>query len=128
MDRLEDTPRLVSDGLAIFELTQADCPRVIDIFTAVLLPVSNRFRTIRLEEFPASSGVFVPIMYIEHIIGSNSISKGITPISTVQPVPAPFSTNELTNSKTNDGGNNQKLILFNLGKLISTAPICTGTK
>jgi hypothetical protein len=47
---------------------------------------------------------------------------------TVQPVPAPFSTNELTNSNTNDGGNNQKLILFNLGKLISTAPICTGTK
>jgi hypothetical protein len=42
---------------------------------------------------------------------------------TVQPVPAPFSTKELTNSRTSEGGNNQNEILFNLGKLISTAPI-----
>lgn len=85
--------------------------------------MSNRFRAITREEFPASSGVFVAIMYREHIIGSNSISKGTTPISTVQPVPAPFSTKALTNNKTNEGGSNQKLMLFNLGKLISTAPI-----
>jgi hypothetical protein len=47
---------------------------------------------------------------------------------TVHPVPAPFSTSELTNNNTNEGGSNQKLILFNLGKAISTAPICTGTR
>jgi hypothetical protein len=33
----------------------------------------------------------------------------------VHPVPAPFSTNALSNSKINEGGNNQKLILFNRG-------------
>jgi hypothetical protein len=47
---------------------------------------------------------------------------------TVQPVPAPFSTNELTNNSISEGGNNQKEILFNLGKAISGAPICTGNK
>lgn len=30
-------------------------------------------------------------------------------------LPAPFSTNALNKSKINDGGNNQKLTLFNLG-------------
>jgi len=46
---------------------------------------------------------------------------------TVQPVPAPPSTKlELTNN-VNAGGNNQKLILFNLGKAISGAPIINGT-
>lgn len=34
---------------------------------------------------------------------------------TVQPVPAPFSTNELSNNRSKAGGNNQKEILFNLG-------------
>jgi hypothetical protein len=42
---------------------------------------------------------------------------------TVQPVPTPDSTNELNNNKINEGGNNQKLILFNRGKAISGAPI-----
>jgi len=37
---------------------------------------------------------------------------------TVHPVPAPFSTNELTSSNISEGGNNQKEILFNLGKAI----------
>jgi len=35
----------------------------------------------------------------------------------VHPVPAPFSTNALSNNKINEGGNNQKLMLFNLGNL-----------
>ena len=47
---------------------------------------------------------------------------------TVQPVPAPDSTNELDRRRINDGGNNQKLILFNRGNAISTAPINKGTK
>ena len=34
-------------------------------------------------------------------------------------VPAPFSTNALNNNKIKEGGNNQKLILFNLGKAIN---------
>ena len=43
-------------------------------------------------------------------------------------MPAPFSTNELTNNKINEGGNNQKLILFNRGKAISGLPNKIGTK
>jgi len=46
---------------------------------------------------------------------------------TVQPVPAPTSTIADDNNKINAGGNNQKLILFNLGKAISGAPIIIGT-
>ena len=34
-------------------------------------------------------------------------------------IPAPFSTNELTNNKISEGGSNQKLILFSLGKAIN---------
>ena len=47
---------------------------------------------------------------------------------TVHPVPTPDSTNELNNSKINEGGNNQKLILFNRGKAISGLPNKIGTK
>lgn len=46
----------------------------------------------------------------------------------LKPVPAPDSTKELDSSKINEGGSNQKLMLFNLGKAISTAPISKGTK
>ena len=46
---------------------------------------------------------------------------------TVQPVPTPPSTILDTNSKINDGGSNQNLILFIRGKLISGAPIKRGT-
>ncbi len=46
---------------------------------------------------------------------------------TVQPVPAPDSTKVELNNKIKDGGNNQKLILFILGKAISGAPIIKGT-
>jgi hypothetical protein len=46
---------------------------------------------------------------------------------TVQPVPAPTSTKAEDNNNKNAGGNNQKLILFNLGKAISGAPIIKGT-
>jgi hypothetical protein len=46
---------------------------------------------------------------------------------TVQPVPTPASTNEDETNKINEGGNSQKLMLFNLGKDISQAPIIRGT-
>jgi len=46
---------------------------------------------------------------------------------TVQPVPAPVSTNDDDNNRINDGGNNQKLILFKRGNAISGAPIINGT-
>ena len=46
---------------------------------------------------------------------------------TVQPVPAPTSTNALLKSNNRDGGNNQKLILFKRGNAISGAPIIIGT-
>jgi len=47
---------------------------------------------------------------------------------TVHPVPAPLSIKALTNNKISEGGNNQKLTLFNLGKAISGLPSNTGTK
>jgi hypothetical protein len=46
---------------------------------------------------------------------------------TVQPVPAPNSTNEEVNKRNSDGGNNQNEILFKRGKAISGAPIISGT-
>jgi len=45
---------------------------------------------------------------------------------TVQPVPAPAPTSEEQINKVNDGGNNQKLKLFNRGNAISGAPIIKG--
>jgi hypothetical protein len=45
----------------------------------------------------------------------------------VHPVPAPFSEYKDINKNVNDGGNNQKLILFNLGNAMSGAPIISGT-
>lgn len=46
---------------------------------------------------------------------------------TVQAVPTPPSTKLEANSKINEGGSNQKLILFNRGNAISGAPIIKGT-
>jgi len=46
----------------------------------------------------------------------------------VQPVPAPPSAKPDIISNNKDGGNNQKLKLFNLGNAISGAPINIGTK
>lgn len=46
----------------------------------------------------------------------------------VQPVPGPPSQKGDTNSRSNDGGSNQKLKLFNLGNAISGAPIKIGMK
>lgn len=46
---------------------------------------------------------------------------------TVQPVPAPPSTKLDVTNNNNDGINSQKLMLFNLGKAISGAPIIKGT-
>lgn len=45
---------------------------------------------------------------------------------TVHPVPAPTSTMEDNNNNKNEGGNNQKLKLFNRGKAISGAPNIKG--
>jgi len=45
----------------------------------------------------------------------------------VHPVPTPASVNIDANNNSNDGGNNQKLILFILGKAMSGAPIIKGT-
>ena len=45
---------------------------------------------------------------------------------TVHPVPAPASTPEEANSRRNDGGSSQKLILFIRGNAISGAPIIRG--
>jgi hypothetical protein len=47
---------------------------------------------------------------------------------TVHPVPAPASTKVEEIRRNKEGGSNQKLILFILGKAISGAPIIKGTK
>ena len=44
----------------------------------------------------------------------------------VQPVPAPHSTQKLKYNNKKDGGSNQKLKLFNLGNAISGAPNIIG--
>ena len=46
---------------------------------------------------------------------------------TVHPDPTPASTSEDDTSKIRDGGNNQKLMLFKRGNVISQAPIIIGT-
>jgi hypothetical protein len=46
---------------------------------------------------------------------------------TVHPVPTPDSTKVDNTNKVNDGGSNQKDILFILGNAISGAPIIIGT-
>lgn len=46
---------------------------------------------------------------------------------TVHPVPAPASTVEDASSRRNDGGSNQKLMLFMRGNAMSGAPIIRGT-
>lgn len=46
---------------------------------------------------------------------------------TVQPVPAPLSTNPPVNRSVKEGGSSQNLILFIRGKAISGAPIIKGT-
>jgi len=53
---------------------------------------------------------------------ANALKGGYT----VHPVPAPSPTKLDANNKVNDGINNQKLKLFNLGKAISGAPIING--
>lgn len=45
---------------------------------------------------------------------------------TVQPVPAPFSTAVDEIRRSNEGGSNQNLILFNRGKAMSGAPSMSG--
>lgn len=52
----------------------------------------------------------------------------ITYYSGTGKVPAPFSTKELIKSNNNEGGSNQKEILFNLGNAISGLPQCIGKK
>lgn len=47
---------------------------------------------------------------------------------TVHPVPAPLSINTDAMTHTSAGGKHQKLILFNLAKLMSTPPIIIGKK
>jgi hypothetical protein len=47
---------------------------------------------------------------------------------TVQPVPQPCSTKLLASRRANEGGSNQKLMLFSLGNAMSTAPMSKGTQ
>jgi hypothetical protein len=66
---------------------------------------------------------------IGKFLASSEVLKLLMPTIriTVHPVPAPPSTKLEVINKVNDGGNNQKLILFNRGNAISGAPIINGT-
>lgn len=124
-DLLKGTSCIISDEL-VNVLTQADCPRVIDFITVVLLQLTSI--QFRVKEFPASNEVFFPIMNTDIIIGSNNIPEDIISSFIVQPVPTPFSTKALNTNKISEGGSNQNEILFSLGKAISGAPQCIGKK
>ena len=124
-DLLKGTSCIISDEL-VNVLTQADCPRVIDFITVVLLQLTSI--QFRVKEFPASNEVFFPIMNTDIIIGSNNIPEDIISSFIVHPVPTPFSTKALNTNKISEGGSNQNEILFSLGKAISGAPQCIGKK
>jgi hypothetical protein len=111
-DLLKGTSCIISDEL-VNVLTQADCPRVIDFITVVLLQLTSI--QFRVKEFPASNEVFFPIMNTDIIIGSNNIPEDIISSFIVQPVPTPFSTKALNTNKISEGGSNQNEILFSLG-------------
>ena len=73
--------------------------------------------------------MLVVSQHISHI--TTSFARNPTKLAhggyTVQPVPAPPSTNDEPNNNIIAGGNNQNDILFNLGNAISGAPIINGT-
>jgi len=98
----------LNNKVQVFSVSQADCPQVTGIITALII-TSSQFR---IEEVPASNGI------VNVIIKTNIIINNSCIFQTVHPVPGPFSTKALNKSNNSEGGNNQKEMLFNLGKAI----------
>jgi hypothetical protein len=91
-------------------------------FTRIFKTVTIKFIEPKIDEIPAKCKLKIAHS-IEPPECENIPDKGGY---IVQPVPAPISTTDDHINKKNDGINNQKLILFNLGNAISGAPIIKG--
>ena len=81
--------------------------------------MSSQFR---IEDFPAYSEIYALLFRLAVLDSSNIQQNNVNSIplrDTVQPVPAPFSTNALASSRIREGGSSQNEILFNRGKAIN---------
>lgn len=89
----------------------------------ILITVEIKFTAPRIEEIPAKWSLKIAKSTEDPPWAILEDRGGYT----VHPVPAPFSTILLINSKESDGGRSQNLILFIRGKAISGAPNIRGT-
>jgi hypothetical protein len=89
----------------------------------MLIIVVIKFTAPRIDEAPAKCNLKID-KSIEDPAWAIAAERGGY---TVHPVPAPLSTIPPDNSKVNDGGKSQNLILFIRGNAISGAPIINGT-
>jgi len=85
--------------------------------------VTIKFIAPAIEEVPAKCRLKIAMSTEAPLWPAKLANGGYT----VQPVPTPTSIKLEVNKQANDGGNNQKLKLFNLAKAISGAPINIGT-
>jgi len=86
----------------------------------IFITVAIKFMAPKIEDIPAICRL--------NIAKSTDASEAIADNGgyTVHPVPAPAPVTLDSNNRLNDGGNNQKLKLFSLGKAISGPPIIRG--
>ena len=89
--------------------------------TLIFIIVARKFMAPPIDDIPAKCKL--------NIAKSTEESEFIADKGgyTVHPVPAPAPTEQESNNNKKDGGNNQKLKLFNLGNAISGLPIIKGT-
>ena len=85
--------------------------------------VTIKFIAPAIEEIPAKCKLNIAKSIELPVCPANPASGGYT----VHPVPTPPSTILEIIKQESDGGNNQKLKLFNLGNAMSGAPIRIGT-
>jgi hypothetical protein len=92
-------------------------------FDRILIIVVIKFTAPKIEEIPAKCKEKIAKSTDAPACAILADKGGYT----VQPVPAPFSTRLLVNSRDKEGGSIQKLILFIRGNAISGAPSIKGT-
>lgn len=89
----------------------------------MLMTVVMKFTAPKIELAPAKCKLKIPKSTAPPGCPDTLLNGGYT----VHPTPGPTSTNALESNNKIDGGNNQKLMLFNRGNAISGAPIIKGT-
>jgi len=89
----------------------------------MLIIVVIKFNAPKIDEIPAKCRLNIARSTAPPEWKSIDDSGGYT----VQPVPAPPSTNDDPSNNINAGGNNQNDILFKRGNAMSGAPIINGT-